>query len=211
MEPLQIQFEERDSAAANQVDCAKTCLEENEVMFEYVKAVLQASGLNWDEFCVKYLTSDQLLDTSLFHEGEFFPNQLCHDRKLLFDCIDEVLREVCRHHFSFCPWVLFIKPSIKPVPNMKNAICEVWEGIYWHLLPLPLPRTLDQIVRKDMSKMGTWMDLRFDADAIGIEMGEAILEDLMEDTILSCINENPENVHTVLKAELEEGGSGINL
>ena len=94
---------------------------------------------------------------------------------------------------------------------MKNANREVWEGIYWHLLPLPLPRTLDQIVRKDMSRMGTWMDLHFDADAIGVEMGEAILEDLMEDAVLSCINENPNSVHTVLPAELEDDGSSINL
>lgn len=211
VQPIQIQFEEHESSAANQFNGGKTCLEENEVMFEYVKAVLQASGLNWDEFCVKYHTSDQLLDPSLFHEGEFFPNQLCYDQKLLFDCIDEVLQEVCRHHCSFLSWVSFIKPSVKPAPNMKDAIYEVWEGIYWHLLPLPLPHTLDQIVRKDMSRMGTWMDLRFDADAIGVEMGEAILEDLMEDAILSCINENPDSVHTVLPAELEEDGSSINL
>ena len=96
MQPIQIQFEEHESSA-NQFNGGKTCLEENEVMFEYVKAVLQASGLNWDEFCVKYHTSDQLLDPSLFHEGEFFPNQLCYDQKLLFDCIDEGLQEVCRH------------------------------------------------------------------------------------------------------------------
>lgn len=211
VQPIQIQFEEHESSAANQFNGGKTCLEENEVMFEYVKAVLQASGLNWDEFCVKYHTSDQLLDPSLFHEGEFFPNQLCYNQKLLFDCIDEVLQEVCRHHCSFLSWVSFIKPSVKPAPNMKDAIYEVWEGIYWHLLPLPLPHTLDQIVRKDMSRMGTWMDLRFDADAIGVEMGEAILEDLMEDAILSCINENPDSVHTVLPAELEEDGSSINL
>ncbi|KAL0002474.1 hypothetical protein SO802_016255 [Lithocarpus litseifolius] len=211
VQPIQIQFEEHDSSAANQFNGGKTCLDENEVMFEYVKAVLQASGLNWDEFCVKYHTSDQLLDPSLFHEGEFFPNQLCYDQKLLFDCIDEVLQEVCQHHCSFFSWVSFVKPSVKPAPNMKNAIHEVWEGIYWHLLPLPLPHTLDQIVRKDMSRMGTWMDLRFDADAIGVEMGEAILEDLMEDVILSCINENPDSVHTVLPAELVEDGSSINL
>nr|POE83983.1 protein trm32 [Quercus suber] len=211
VQPIQIQYEENDSSAANQFNGGKTCLEENELMFEYVKAVLQASGLNWDEFCVKYHTSDQLLDPSLFHEGEFFPNQLCYDQKLLFDCIDEVLQDVCWHHCSFFSWVSFIKPSIKPAPNMKNAIREVWEGIYWHLLPLPLPHTLDQIVRKDMSRMGTWMDLRFDTDAIGVEMGEAILEDLMEDAILSCINENPDSVHPVLPAELEEDGSSINL
>lgn len=183
-------------------------MEDKEFIFEYVKAVLQASGLNWDECCVRCLTSDQLLDASLCDEVDFFSNQPCYDRKLLFDCINEVLLEVCQHHFGCCPWVSFIKSSIRPVPNMKYATQEVWGGVNWHLLPLPLPHTLDQIVRKDMGRMGAWMDLCFDADAIGVEMGEAILEDLMEDLVWSCVNRSTESEYT---ADLLENRSSINL
>ncbi|KAG7990421.1 hypothetical protein I3843_02G024800 [Carya illinoinensis] len=206
--PLQqIQFEEHNSSTASEVNCAKSCMEDKEVIFEYVKGVLQASGLNWDEFCVKCLASDQLLDPSLFDEVECFPNQLGYNWRLLFDCTNEVLLEICQHHFGCCPWVSFIKPSIRPVPNMKNIIHEVWEGVHWHFLPLPLPHTLDQIVRKDMGRMETWMDLHFDIDTIGVEMGEAILEDLMEDIILGCANENQESEYTSVLTELENGNS----
>ncbi|XP_040999608.1 uncharacterized protein LOC121245803 isoform X2 [Juglans microcarpa x Juglans regia] len=206
--PLQqIQFEEHNSSTASQVNCAKSCMDDKEVIFEYVKAVLQASGLNWDEFCVKCLASDQLLDPSLFDEVECFPNHLGYNWRLLFDCTNEVLLEVCQRHFGCCPWVSFIKPSIRPVPNMKNIIHEVCEGVHWHFLPLPLPHTLDQIVRKDMGRMGTWMDLHFDVDTIGVEMGEAILEDLMEDIILGCENENQASEYTSVLTELENGNS----
>lgn len=191
--PLQLEFEEHDDSAANKVQNAKTCMEDEEFIFGYVKAVLQSSGLAWDKLCVKCLSSDQLLDASLCEEVAFLPNQLCNDRKLLFDSINEVLLEVCQYHFSCCPWVSFVRTSKRPVPNMKILTQKVWEGINWHLLPLPLPRTLDQIVRKDMARSLTWMDLCFDADIVGVEMGEAILEDLMEDTILSCVNGSTEN------------------
>lgn len=61
------------------------------------------------------------------------------------------------------------------------------------MLPLPPPRTLEQIVRKDMARRGTWMDLGLDAETIGFEMGEDILGELMEDTILSLVSESPES------------------
>lgn len=206
--PLQqFQFEEHDSSTEILVNCEKSCMEDKEVIFEYVKAVLQASGSNWDELCVKCLASDQLLDPSLFDEVECFPNQLGYDRKLLFDCTDEVLLEVCQYHFGCCPWLSFMKPSIRPVQNMKKAIHEVWKGVYWHLLPMPLPHTLDQIVKKDMARMGTWMDLHFDVDTIGLEIGEAILEDLIKDIIMGCVDDNPEGRYTVVLSNSENRSS----
>ena len=53
---------------------------------------------------------------------------------------------------------------------------------------------LDQIVKKDMVRTGTWMDLRVDAQNIVIEMTEAVLQELLEDTILCCIDESLETV-----------------
>ena len=37
------------------------------------------------------------------------------------------------------------------------------------------------------------MDLGLDAETIGFEMGEDILGELMEDTILSLVSESPES------------------
>ncbi|XP_071722254.1 uncharacterized protein [Rutidosis leptorrhynchoides] len=175
IQSLQIQFEEIDSSSV-----AKQALESdtegNELVFEYVNEVLQASGLNWEELYLKSISSEKFLEKSLIDSVEFIPNLLCCDEKqLLFDCINEVFTEI-------------YEPDIRPLPSMKHAVHEVWKGVNWHFVPLPLPRILDQIVRKDMSKSGSWMDLQFDLDIIGCEMCEAILEDLMEDVVLSCVN-----------------------
>uniref|UniRef100_A0A5B6ZL24 DUF4378 domain-containing protein n=1 Tax=Davidia involucrata TaxID=16924 RepID=A0A5B6ZL24_DAVIN len=189
MQPLQIHLEEAVFSAIDQGICVRTCMEDEESTFEYVEAVLLGSGLNWDEFLLRWLSSEQLLDSSLFDEVELFSNRSCHDQKLLFDCTNEVLKEVCERYFGYSPWVSFVKQNIRPVPKGKNLIHEVWEGVEWHLLLQPPPHILDQMVRKDMAKSEKWMDLRVDAENIAIEMGEAILEDVMEDTILSFVND----------------------
>lgn len=183
---------------------------DKESVYKYVKAVLKVSGLNWDEICKKLLTTDHLINPSLCDEVEFYPSKLCCEQNLLFDCVNEVLMEVCGHYFGCSPWVSFAKPYIRPVPNKETVINEVWEGVLWYLDPLPVPPTLDQTVRKDMAKSGTWMDLRNDTDVFGIKMGEYILEDLMEDTILSYVNGSLEMESPDLPAEeLKERKSGI--
>lgn len=163
------------------------------MIYDYINAVFHASGLTRDQLLTKCLSSDKILDPSLFDQVEFFSNLLYHDQKLLFDCIDEVLMEICWYYFGVSPWVLYVNPSIRPTPNMKKVILKVWEGVCWHVLPLPPPHTLEQIVRKDMARSGTWMDLRLDAETVGFDMGEAILAELMEDTILSLVSLSTES------------------
>ncbi|TYI91941.1 hypothetical protein E1A91_D02G030800v1 [Gossypium mustelinum] len=188
MQPQRIRFEEHGgSLATNCSNRFKTCMDDKESIYEYVKAVVEASSFEWDEFYIRSLSSDMLLDPLLLDEVEYLPNQLCHDKNLLFDCINEVLVEVCGYYLG-SPGVSFVKTNIRPIPNLKNTIEEVWQGVYWHMLPMPLPRSLDQIVRKDMAKAGTWMDLRLDTDCIGGEISEAIFEDFVEDTITSYLN-----------------------
>lgn len=195
----------------NQIHGGKHFLEENELIYDYIKSVLQASGMTRDQLFMKCLSSDKILDPSLFDQVEFQSNQLCHDQMLLYDCINEVLMEVCWDYFGVSPCVSFVNPSIRPTPNMQKVILMVWEGVCWHLLPLPQPRTLDKIVRKDMEKNGGWMDLRFEAETVGFEMGEAILEELMEDTILSCVSESPESKCCQLEFELKDNKSSTNV
>ncbi|KAK7394762.1 hypothetical protein VNO78_15300 [Psophocarpus tetragonolobus] len=211
VQPLQIQFEEHDSSPAEQFDTGKYCFEENELIYNYIKAVLHASGLNRDQLLIKCLSSDKILDPSLFDHVEFFSNLLCHDQKLLFDSINEVLMEVCQHYFGLSPWVSFVNPSMRPTPSMKRITFKVWEGVCWHVLALPPPRTLEQIVRKDMARRGTWMDLELDAETIGFDMGEAILAELMEDTILSLVRESPESKCSVLEFEVKDNESSFHL
>jgi hypothetical protein len=59
-----------------------------------------------------------------------------------------------------------------------------------------------------MARNGTWMDLRFDAETVGFEMGDVILVELMEDTILSLVNQITES-ECVLQFELKDIESNI--
>ncbi|XP_010241886.1 PREDICTED: uncharacterized protein LOC104586374 isoform X2 [Nelumbo nucifera] len=163
---------------------SRSCMENKRSIFKYVSAVLEASGLSSSgEFLRGCHSSDYILEPSLFDEVEVITSQLCGDRKLLFDCINEILVEMYQCYFSCTPWVSFVKPNTRPVPVGKHIIDEVWEGMDWHIQPQLPQQTLDQIVGKDMAKSGAWMDLKLDTENIGSEMGEAILEDLMEETI----------------------------
>ncbi|XP_045792871.1 uncharacterized protein LOC123887984 isoform X1 [Trifolium pratense] len=193
IQSLQIRFEEQDCSSLDRFHRRKSCLEENELIYDYINAVFHAASLTQDQLLMKCLSSDKILDPSLFDQVEFFSNMLCHEQKLLFDCINEVLMEVCWNYFGVSPWVSFVNPSIRPTPNMKKIILKVWEGVCWHVLPLPPPHTLEQIVRKDMARNGTWMDLRLDAETVGFEMGDVILVELMEDAILSFVNQSTES------------------
>ncbi|TKY63924.1 TRM32 protein [Spatholobus suberectus] len=206
-----LQFEEQYSSPLNQINREKYCFGENELIYDYIKALLQASGLTIDQLLMKCISSDKILDPSLIDQVEFLPNQLCHDQKLIYDCINEVLVEVCRNYFGVSPCVSFVNPGIRPTPNMKKVIVKVWEGVCWHFLPLPPLRTLDKIVKKDMGKYGAWMDLRLEAETIGFEMGEAILAELMEDTILSCVSNCPESECSQLQFEYKDNENSKNV
>lgn len=181
------------------------------MIYDYINAVFQASGLTKDQLLMKCLSSDKILDPSLFDQVELFSNLLFHEQKLLFDCINEVLTEICWHYFGVSSWVSFVNPSIRPIPNMKKVVLKVWEGVCWHVLPFPPPHTLEQIVRKDLTRNGTWMDLRLDAETVGFEMGEAIFAELMEDTILSLVSQHTESKSSLLQFELKDNESSFNL
>ncbi|KAK6920114.1 protein of unknown function DUF3741, partial [Dillenia turbinata] len=190
IEPRKIQFDEPESSMMDRATCIQVLGDDKESTFEYVKEVLQGSGLSFDELCMIPLSSDDLLDPALYDDIEFFPDKIIHNKKLLFDCINEVLLEVHELYFGSSPWVSYVKPIIQPITKDEDVLRKVWEGIRWHFLPWQPPRTLELIIAKDMAKNGTWMDLRFEVEGTCIEIGEAIFEDLVADTILSCIIED---------------------
>lgn len=189
IQPLKIKFEDEMPHTLKHGIHIKTSMEGKESLLAYVEAVLHASGLGRQEFYLRSEPSDQLIEPSVFDEVDFFYDQLHFDQKLVFDCINEVLLEVCQHYFGCSPWVSYVKPSIKPVHDIRSTIHEVWEGVHWHLLPLS-PPTLEQIARKDMVKPGKWMDLRFDSESIGFEMGEAIFDELIDEVIDCCMEDS---------------------
>ncbi|XP_040986163.1 uncharacterized protein LOC121234326 [Juglans microcarpa x Juglans regia] len=151
---------------------------------EYISAVLQASGLNWDELSIKCHSSEQLLNQSLFNELKMSNNQFCGDFMLLFDCINEVLPEACQSNSGSSPWMLCIKPIIQPLTVDKTVIQEVRKCVDWYLLPQPPPRTPQQLAEQDLARSRTWLHIGEETEDIAIEMVEGALEELLMEIIL---------------------------
>ncbi|KAI3829239.1 hypothetical protein L1987_03356 [Smallanthus sonchifolius] len=185
IQPLRIRFEDQEI-------CTRNCVENEESSFEYVEAVLLASDLNWDEFGSRWISSMQILDSSLFDEVAIFSSRPSHDQRLLFDSTNEVLKEVCDCYLDFFRQLSFIKRKIQPVPKGADLINEVWERIELHLKD-NYPLSLDQLVKKDLGISRTWMDLSSDSREIVFEVDESIFEDMMDDTLLSLVNDRVDN------------------
>ncbi|KAJ0049147.1 hypothetical protein Pint_15154 [Pistacia integerrima] len=185
VEPKQINYEEQCSAAVmmSPVDLkihSSNVINEHEPMSKYMRAVLEAAGINWDELSLKSHSSDQLLDPSLFDEVELLPNEFCVDHMLLCDYINEVLGELCLSYFSCSPWLSFAK-QIRPA---KNMVYEVMKCVDWNLLAQQSTPTLDQLIEKDLARPGTWVNIRIEAEETINEMVESLLEELTLETAI---------------------------
>ncbi|CAN6836467.1 unnamed protein product [Brassica oleracea] len=182
LQPRCIRFNDPDSPRSENDSEVKTRMDDKDLALAYIQAVVKSSELNWEELLVRSFYLEQVLEEALVDDIEFYPTNFCSDKRLLFDCINEVLMEFSGHG----PWISFAKPEVRFGPDMENVVEVVQEEVYWHLLPLPSPHTLDQIVKKDLARTGNWMDLRFDIGCIGSQTGEIILDELLEEIISSC-------------------------
>ncbi|KAJ0259146.1 Phosphatidylinositol N-acetyglucosaminlytransferase subunit P-like protein [Hirschfeldia incana] len=183
LQPRCIRFNEPDSPRSEKDNEVKTRMDDKDLALGYIQAVVKSSELNWEELLVRSFYLEQVLEEALVDDIEFYPTNFCTDKRLLFDCINEVLMEFCGHDG---PWISLAKPAVRFGPDMENVAEVVQEEVYWHLLPLPSPHTLDQIVRKDLVRTGNWMDLCFDIGCIGSQTGEIILDELLQEIISSC-------------------------
>lgn len=180
---LQIKFEDRDHFATARDIYTETL--DKGLIIGYVRAVLDASKLNWDELYLESRPSDQLVEFSMLGgEVDFLGDMPFSGKKILLDCINEVLLGFYGHY------------SVLPCFNNSNeasAIRKVCTRVYWHLLQPPLPRTLEQIIGKDLSTKETWMDLHFEVESLGVDMGDIILQELILDTFTSLVNRSQDS------------------
>ncbi|KAL7158744.1 hypothetical protein ABFS83_02G163700 [Erythranthe nasuta] len=178
IQPRQIHFEEQSSTTDQGLICTRISLEEVESAFEYVEAVLLGSGLNMDEFMLRWHSSSEILEDSLFDEVELFSSRPRHDQKLLFDCANVALKELCQGYFGK-------SQHIRPVPKGMDLIQEIWKRVEWCLFQHPQPHSLDKLVKRDLTKSGDWMNLLSDIEVIVFEMGETIFDEIIEDVVMN--------------------------
>ncbi|XP_021748384.1 uncharacterized protein LOC110714207 [Chenopodium quinoa] len=195
--PRQIRFGEEISAPLERVLSCRTCVHDDKYTIEFVKAVVQMSGLSWEELLQRSILSDHLVDPSLLDEVDFLPDLLSCDFNVLFDLINEVLIEICCLNFG-CLLSLTM-PYVQPELKGKDIFTEIWKRVDWYLKLEGPPRTLDQIVEKDLEKPGKWLDLQLDCQCIGIRIQEAILEELVQETILSFDTAGLESESSVIQ------------
>ncbi|KAK4746476.1 hypothetical protein SAY87_012788 [Trapa incisa] len=200
IEPLKINFKDEDGIA-----CPEESAEEEGLLL-YITSIMPACGFNWTELYLKSKLSDQLLEPSLYGDVGFFCDHPQLDQNLVLDCINEALLKVIDRYFQLCPRVSSTKAMIRAIPSLKDAILEVWERVNCHLLgSMPLPPTLDQVVRKDMARNESWMELRPDTEGLVFDMGGDILDDLTEE----FADETLQNLHASSSMEIIENEDNI--
>lgn len=155
---------------------------------EGIRAVLQISGLNWEELSRKWHLLDQTLDSSLFDDinVEVWPEKSSTDRRLLFGYINEVLSEIHQCYSRCSPWVSLLNRRPQLDLLSKNMVHdEVLKHVDWSLLSEIPQQTLQQLVEKDLAKSGTvWMDIRLDTEEVVTELVDIIIEDLVVDAAI---------------------------
>lgn len=181
-QPRQIHFEAEFSSPAEQILYNRYTTEDSKYTFEFVKAVVQMSGLTWGELLERSLFSDHLIDPELIDEVDFLPDLLPCDFNLLFYLINEILIEICWVNFG-CT-LSFAKPFVHPVSKGKDIFTETWKEVDWYLkMDWGPPHTLDQVLANDFAKARMWMDLQLDNESIGLQLQESILEELVEELV----------------------------
>ena len=145
--------------------------------FNYVKAVIEASGLSTIDFSGRCHLGDQLLARSLFDEVEISSSPQIDDPKLLFDCINEALEEI----FKCPPWVCLNTSNAQQAPVAQCLIREVSSRIE-RQISAQLPNSLGQMVTMDL-ETGSRLDLQPETKNIVDEIWETLLDDLVDETI----------------------------
>lgn len=148
----------------------------NKDEFNYVKYVLEISGLTTNGCHSAWHSRDTPVDPLLYEEMEGDPDFCTYEsgkcnHHVLFDLINEALLEIYGRSNCYTP--------------MKFTIHEVWN----HMRKILCLRskaghqTIDDHVTRDLSKVDGWVNLQFYDDFVGLELEDLIFHDLLEEII----------------------------
>ncbi|XP_037478899.1 uncharacterized protein LOC119356097 isoform X1 [Triticum dicoccoides] len=147
----------------------------------FIKSVLEASESLAGGCSERWYTDVSVLETSVLAEiGMSYC--LTDDVVLLFDCVEEVLLKISDDFFGADPWVAFLKKNVRPAPLGMELVREVAKCIDCLVDDTETPKTLDEVVLKDLES-GPWMDLRCDAEDAVIDVWDGMLDDLLEEMV----------------------------
>lgn len=175
LKPRRLRFDEHGSSSSSSQDYT---------IPNYVRLLLEASCLNWDQLSAMRPQSEHLLHPSLFDQGQFLMFDSHFDTRLLFDHVNEVLLETKRSHFVSPYWPAFAKPRICSLPLEEAVVDEIMRESEFYLLPRTQRRTLDQLLAVDFSGPRSRPDFRAKSEQIIAHVSEEILEESVLDVVL---------------------------
>ncbi|KAK7286800.1 hypothetical protein RJT34_22054 [Clitoria ternatea] len=154
--------------------------------FNYVKYVLEISGMTDKEFLSAWHSTDHPVDPLLYEEMESDPDFCSYggsgqcNHHVLFDLINETLLELYGRSYNYCPI-----PSLTHILLMSNG-CHILHQVWTHMsksldLRSKASLTIDDYVSRDLAKLDGWVNHGFCADSLGLELEDMILYDLLEE------------------------------
>ncbi|KAL7247513.1 hypothetical protein ACSBR2_002430 [Camellia fascicularis] len=156
--------------------------------FNYVREVLERSGLDGNGFLGPWHSMDQPLNPLVFEEvTASCPHepQCCH-HQLLFDLINEVLLEIYDSSFTYYPRALSFNCHVRPMPGGYRVLEEVWARISRTLSLRPeVDQSVDSGVAHDLGKDVGGMNLQLETECVALELEDLIFDQLLEEVICS--------------------------
>lgn len=160
---------------------------EPDALHTYIQSSLHTLHLNWEELWLTRHISEQMLDAMLSDELETLALQCHSEPKLLMDYTNEVILAAYDSHFRFPPWLSFVQPKIPSFPLEKRLVEKVMNEVRQHLNPLMEQPTLYEHVENDLSKCGSWLDIRDDTEHVLDQITDDVLEESIMYTVLQLL------------------------
>ncbi|WVZ17665.1 hypothetical protein V8G54_010647 [Vigna mungo] len=156
--------------------------------FNYVKFVLEISGLTGKECLSAWHSSDHPVDPLLYEEMEndldfctYGGSGQCNHH-VLFDLINETLLELSGRCHCCCS-IPF--SSSHPMPKGCHTLHQVWTHMNKSLcLRSKTGLTIDDHVSRDLERRDGWVNPKLYAQCVSLELEDFILHDLLEE--ISC-------------------------
>lgn len=192
------------------------CSEEQQPDLLYMRSVLVASGFTGDcnIFFARWHSPSYPLDPCLFEKSEHtYKDALqsetsCSDntlanvgvasemkayrskteRKLLYDCINEVLLDILGPFSNRCPWTRPTKMKFRPMPAGKQLMQEMWAKLCHHLYPPSRTHCTSEYLEANDLYRVVWMDLQDDVEKLGNDIAKIMFNDLIEDVLCDLVS-----------------------
>jgi len=160
--------------------------------FNYVKYVLEISGLTGKECLSAWHSSNHPVDPLLYEEMEsdlefcsYGGSGQCNHH-VLFDLINETLLELSGRSYCYCSPPLSSSDSHShPMPKGCHTLHQVWTHMNKSLcLRSKTGLTIDDHVSRDLERRDGWVNPQIFSQCVSLELEDLILQDLLEE--ISC-------------------------